>query len=54
MKPGAEVSQVELSAKQAEVALRSYEIVGYRIVGLAYEGAFVPGTEETEDYFLMK
>ena len=50
MKPETEDSWV-ITAEDASVAIRSYEIVGYRIVGLAYEGAYVP--EQQEDGSLV-
>lgn len=48
MKPEAEVSQVELSVEEAEVALRSFNAVDYRMYrseNTEYKGGFVPEQE---------
>jgi hypothetical protein len=45
MKPESEVSQV-VPPEDASIALDSYDIVGYRVVGLEYEGAYAPKTQE--------
>jgi hypothetical protein len=45
MKPESEVSRM-VSPEDAEIAIASYNIVGYRIVGLEYEGAYAPARQE--------